>query len=84
MPKIAENEIDQLEGQLAATFRPVRPKHTFVQNVRQRIAGSSPAVAIRHAPDPRSLLMVLTGVISVFLLVTTLARVLFFLLSRSK
>jgi len=84
MPRIADQDINQLEGQLAATLKPVRPQHAFVQNVRQRISTSSPAVAIRHAPDPSSIIMVLTGVISAFVLLAALARVLFFLLSRSK
>ena len=84
MSRIADRDFDQLEGQLAATLRPVRPQHAFVQNMRHRIAATSPAIAIRRVPDPSAFLMVLTGVLSAFLLVAALVRVVFFLLSRSK
>jgi hypothetical protein len=73
-----------LEDQLAATLRPVSPQHAFVQTVRQRISVSAPVVSIHRAPNVRSFMVVLTGVVSALALVAVGARVIFFLLTRSK
>ena len=84
MPTTPDKDLNQLEGQLAATLKPIRPQHAFVQNVRQRIAATGPAVGVRRAPDPQVFLLMFTGLISAFILVAALARLLFFLLARSK
>jgi len=87
MPRKPENQshnFDELEGQLAATLRPVRPGHTFVQNVRQRIAVPAPVVAIRPPPDVRSFLVLLTGVVSAVVGAAVGARVFFFLRARAR
>jgi len=74
----------ELEVQLAATLQPVRPEHTFVQNMRQRFVAAGPAIAIRPAPNVQSFFVLLTGLLSAFVLVAVGARVIFFLLTRSK
>lgn len=83
-PEDKSRNFDELEGQLAATLRPVRPGHTFVQNVRQRIEVAAPAVAIRPAPDVRSFLVILTGVVSAAVVAAISARVIFFLRARAR
>jgi hypothetical protein len=75
---------DELEDQLAATLKPVRPERTFVQNVRERIVVAAPVIAIRPARDVQSLLVVLTGVISAIVLAAVGARVIFFLRTRAR
>lgn len=84
MSTTAEKDFNELEGHLAATLKPIRPGHAFVQNVRHRIAATGPAVRVRRASDPQAFLLMLTGAISALILVAALARLLFFLLSRSK
>ena len=75
---------EDLEDQLAATLKPVRPEQTFVQTVRQRIGAAAPLVAIRPAPDARSALVILTGVVSAVVLAAVGARVIFFLRTRAR
>ncbi len=84
MSAIPDKEFNDLEGHLAATLKPIRPGHAFVQNVRQRIAATGPAVGVRRAADPQAFLLMLTGLISAFILAAAFARLLFFFLSRSK
>ena len=84
MPALPEKDFDALEGRLAATLKPVRAQHVFVQNIRQRIAATGPAIAVRRAPDPRSFLILLTGLLSAFVLAAAVARLLFFLITLSK
>jgi hypothetical protein len=55
-----------------------------VQNVRQRIEVAAPAVAIRPAPDVRSFLVILTGVVSAAVVAAISARVIFFLRARAR
>jgi hypothetical protein len=72
-----------LEGQLAATLKPVPPQQAFVQNVRQRISlAAAPAVAIRPGLEASSWLITLAELFSIFLLAAVVARVIWYLLSR--
>jgi hypothetical protein len=83
-PENQSHNFDELEDQLAATLKPVRPGHTFVQNVRQRIGVAAPSVAIRPAPDVRSFFVILTGVVSAVVVAAISARVIFFLRARAR
>jgi hypothetical protein len=83
-PVADSHNFDQLEDQLAATLRPVRPEHTFVQSMRERIAAGRPDVAIRPGRDVQSLLVVMTGVVSALVLAAVSARVIFFLRTRAR
>lgn len=78
------HDFDELEDQLAATLKPVRPEHTFVQSVRERIAAARPDIAIRPGRDVQSLLVVVTGVVSAIVLAAVSARVIFFLRTRAR
>jgi hypothetical protein len=83
-PEHETRNFEELEDQLAATLKPVRPGHIFVQNVRQRIGVAAPAVAIRPAPDVRSFLVIMTGVVSAVVVAAISARLIFFLRARAR
>lgn len=84
MPAPKITDFNPVEAELEAAFRPIRPSTKFVQTVRRRIT-FKPAVEVsQRLADPPSLLLILGGVLSVSLLIITLARAFFYLTNRSK
>jgi hypothetical protein len=81
--KSFSSPIDTMEAQLQAAFKPVKPSREFVKTVKNRINLSSPAVAIRRASNPNSLLIILGSVLSALVLILTVTRALYYLLGKS-
>lgn len=75
---------NEMEAQLAAALRAVRPSGEFVQTVRQKMS-SRPAVQIAAGrPASHNLLVILGGTLFASLLILTLARAVFYFLRRAK
>jgi hypothetical protein len=77
-------QVQNIESHLEQTFRRVTPSREFVNTVRGRMGGEVPLMAVRRRSSRRSALLTLSGVLSVSLLLLTVARLLFYLLGRSK
>lgn len=79
------NDFNPFEAKLEAAFRPVHPSNRYVQTIRQRITAKAPVeVAVQRLGDPPTLLFIIGGVLSVSLLIITVARAFFYLTNRSK
>lgn len=78
-----QDPLRALEERLAGALRPVHPRHNFVQRLRDRFRRPVPEVAVRRPFDWQFLLLTLGAVISVAVLLITLARALFYFF-RSK
>jgi hypothetical protein len=80
-----QEPVSQIESKLTRAFERVTPSRAFVNTVRERIQSPRPRVLIeRFSPKKRGVLLALGGVLSASLLILTLARVLYYLLGRSK
>jgi hypothetical protein len=77
-------ELNALEGRLAATLKPVPPQQAFVHNVRRRITVAAPVIAIRPTPGVNTWLVTVAMVLSVFVLAALVGRVLLLLLGRTR
>lgn len=73
-----------MENELEAAFHRVRPSKKFVQTVRQRINFKPPVEIAQRLSSPPSMLLILGGVLSVSLLIITVARAIFYLTNRTK
>jgi hypothetical protein len=78
------NDFNPFEAKLEAAFRPVHPSNLYVQSIRQRITSKAPVEVAQRLEDPTALLLILAGVLSVSLLIITVARAFFYLTNRSK
>jgi hypothetical protein len=77
-----EEDLDALEAHLAGTLKPVAPPSDLVQRLRDRIRlPARGAIALRFQ-DWRRLFVVFGGVMSVLLVLLTVARALFHLVGR--
>lgn len=76
--------VKNIESRLTQTFRRVTPSSTFVNTVRGRIHNGSQQMVMQKQSPRHHLLLALGGVLSASLLILTLARVLFYLVGRSK
>lgn len=75
----------QIESRLTHAFERVTPSRAFVNTVRERIQNPRPQVLVeKFSHKKRGVLLALGGVLSASLLILTLARVLYYLLGRSK
>ena len=79
-----KDPLDNLEDRLAATLKPVPPEQAFIKTVRQRISLAAPVVVMRPGPDLSQWLITVTEVASVFLVAALIARVVWYLVGRSK
>lgn len=80
-----QESVSSIEFRLEKAFQRVRPSRTFVDTVRGHLQNPRPQVVVEHLPHRRrTVLMAFGGVLSVSLLILTLARVIFYLLGRSK
>jgi len=80
-----QNEQDRLENRLAQTLQRVKPSPAFLNTVRRHIQVRTPPVIIEQMPrQRREILITLGGVLSASLLILTFARVIYYLLGRSK
>jgi len=82
MEKVHDKNI---EKRLAQVFQRVTPSRTFVNTVRERFQDATPQVVVEKFSQRRkATLLTLGGVLSVSLLILTIARVVYYLLGRSK
>ncbi|MFO7583302.1 MAG: hypothetical protein R6W69_01130 [Anaerolineales bacterium] len=80
-----QNEQDRLENHLAQAFQRVQPSPAFLNTVRGHIQMRTPLVMVEQmSRQRREILITLGGVLSASLLILTLARVIYYLLGRSK
>jgi len=78
-------DFNPVEAELEKAFHPIHPSTKFIQTVRHRIeVRPSVEVSQRRLATPSSLFFVLGGVLSVSLLLITLARAIFYLTNRTK
>ncbi len=77
-----EEDLNNLEAQLAGTLKPIHPSQAVIQRLRTRIhfpTGNEIALRFR---DWRRLFFVFSGVMSGMLLLITLARAFYYLVGR--
>jgi aspartokinase len=80
-----QNKQDRFENRLAQTFQRVKPSPAFLNIVRGHIQVRHPQVMVKQfSRQRREILITLGGVLSASLLILTLARVIYYLLGRSK
>jgi hypothetical protein len=82
--KTMTEEFNPFEARLQAVLRPVQPSKKYVQQMRKRITIKAPVEVAQRLASPPSLLMIFGGVLSVSLLIITIARALFYMINRSK
>ncbi len=78
------NDFNLFEARLESVLHPVHPSSKYVQTLRQRINFKAPVEVAQRLASPPSMLMILGGVLSVSLLLITVARAIFYLVNRSK
>jgi hypothetical protein len=83
MPTHHKDDLNPMEAELEAAFRPVRPSPKFIQTVRRRITVKPPVEISQRLADPPALLLILGSVLFVSLLIITVARALFYLTNRA-
>ena len=77
-----EEELDDLEAQLAGTLKPIHPSKDVIKRLRARIRFPDRESLTRRLGDWRRLFVVFGGVMSGMLLFVTLARALYYLVGR--
>jgi hypothetical protein len=77
-------DMNLFEAQLQDAMHPVRPSRSFVTTMRKRIKIRPAVEMAQRLSDQPSLLLILGGVLSVSLLIITLARGIFYLTNRTK
>ena len=78
------NDFNLFEARLESVLHPVQPSSKYVQKLRQRINFKAPVEVAQRLASPPSMLMILGGVLSVSLLIITIARAIFYMVNRSK
>jgi len=77
-------ESGDVESRLERAFRPVRPSRKFVQKVRGRIHLAPSVVVAEQLNGTARLLFLIGGVFSASLLIIGGARVIFYLINKSR
>jgi len=77
-----EEELNDLEAQLAGTLKPLRPSKDIIQRLRTRIQFPNREEIARRLGDWRRLFFVFSGVMSGMLVLVTLARALYYFVGR--
>jgi hypothetical protein len=74
--------LSSLETRLAGTLKPIQPSSEMVQRLRERIRFPAREEIALRLSDWKKMFLVLGGVMSGMVLVITLARAFFYLMSR--
>jgi hypothetical protein len=74
--------LSSLEARLAGTLKPIQPSSEMVQRLRERIRFPAREEIALRLSDWKKMFLVLGGVMSGMVLVITLARAFFYLMSR--
>jgi hypothetical protein len=77
-----EQELTELEAQLAGTLKPIRPPKDIVKRLRARIHFPGREEITLRFGDWRRLFVVFGGVMSGLLMLITLARAFYYLVGR--
>ena len=77
-----ELELDALEAHLAGMLKPVSPPGDLIQRLRERIRFPARDEITMRLQDWRKLFLVIGGVMSMMLILITVARALFHLVGR--
>lgn len=77
-----ENQLFALEEHLADTLKPITPPSELVVRMRERIRLPQPKEIVSQIGDWQRLFLIFGGVMSGFLVVVTVARALFYFVSR--
>lgn len=77
-----DDVLSSLEARLAGTLKPIQPSRDMVQRLRERIRFPAPEEIALRLGDWKKMFLVLGGVMSGMVLVITLARAFFYLMSR--
>ncbi len=77
-----EEELENLEAQLAGTLKPIAPPIRFAQRLQSRIRFPDRAEIRLRFSDWRRLFIVFSGVMSGMLALITLARAFYYLVGR--
>lgn len=80
--KLMNDDLNELEAQLAGILRPVQPSQALVSRLRGRIRFPQGEQIARRLNDWKSLFYALGGVLSGMLLLITVARALYTLVGR--
>ena len=78
------NEFNPFEARLEAVLHPVHPSSNYVMSLRRRINFKAPVEVAQRLANPPYLLMIFGGMLSVSLLIITVARAVFYMVNRSK
>ena len=78
----AEDDLDVLEAHLAGTLKPIAPPNDLVQRLRDRLRFPAREEIVLRFQDWRRLFLVFGGVMSVLLVLITVARAFFHLVGR--
>ena len=78
------DDFNLFEARLESVLHPVHPSSKYVQKIRQRISFKAPVEVAQRLSSPPSMLIIFGGVLSVSLLIITIARAIFYLTNRSK
>jgi hypothetical protein len=79
---LPNEDLDALEAHLAGTLRPVRPSSDLVTRLRGRLRMPQREEIVLRLRDWRSLFLAFGGVMSVLLVLITVARALFHFYGR--
>ena len=77
-----EDDLDVLEAHLAGTLKPIAPPNDLVQRLRDRLRFPAREEIVLRFQDWRRLFLVFGGVMSVLLVLITVARAFFHLVGR--
>ncbi len=77
-----EEQIDEIEGRLAGTLKPVTPPRDFVQRLRGHIHVPERGEIVVRLQDWERLFLVFSGVLSGTLVILTVARAMYHLFGR--
>lgn len=77
-----EDDLDALEAHLAGTLKPIAPPNDLVQRLRDRLRFPAREEIVLRFQDWRRLFLVFGGVMSVLLVLITVARAFFHLVGR--
>lgn len=79
---MSDEAILALETRLAGTLKPIQPSSDIVQRLRARLRFPAREEIVTRLGDWRRMFLVFGGVMSGMLLVITLARAFFYLVSK--
>jgi hypothetical protein len=78
----SQERFHSLEAHLAGTLKPIKPRGDFVQRIRSRIPLPEPGLIAERVGNWHLVLIVVGSVMSVAVLIATVARALFHFFGR--